>query len=638
MTALAGVWGWRGGSDALTKCRAALAAQGGCGGDESVAEIADLALGRRLFPLLPEDRFDAQPVLGGDGRFALVADLRIDNREELGEDLGLSRDRLAGLADSSLLALALLRWGGENTAERLLGDFAFAWFDRERHRLLLARDPLGQRPLFWHRGAGFFAFASMPRGLLALPGVEKRADEASVVRYLGLIPQMGPHSFYEGIRRVEPGQVLTVSVEGETGRRYWNPRPTPLRLGRFEDYVEAYRAELDAAVARRLRGAGPLVATHLSGGWDSSAVTATAARLRETGGGRVLAFTSVPRGGAGVDVPRGRFGDEGPLAAATARLHPNIEHVLVENPDKSPVTDLAAYAELFDRPMPNMCNHVWLGQIRTAARSAGARVLLTGEIGNWTITAAPNTLLADYVREGRWLAWARESWAMGRGGGARLRGILANSFGPWTPDFVWKRLRGLSRNPELTLVSLVHPRLRGRVTAEQEALGLGLARRPKDHFAAAVEAFSQMDNGEYRKGVLVGWGIDKRDATADRRLIEFCLSLPLDMLLKNGVRRPLARAALADRLPAEVLAERRKGYQSADWHVALTRDREKVRAMVERLAAEPSAASLIDVEHLRRLVREWPSGGWSDPRIMGLYRTGLITALTGGQFILTANP
>jgi asparagine synthase (glutamine-hydrolysing) len=226
---------------------------------------------------------------------------------------------------------------------------------------------------------------------------------------------------------------------------------------------------------------------------------------------------------------------------------------------------------------------------------------------------------------------------MRRSGGARIRGILANSFGPWVPDPVWKRFRGLSLNPELGAITTVHPRLRRRVVEEQEELGLGLARRPKDHVAAAVEAFSQMDYGEYRKGVLAGWGIDKRDATADRRLIEFCLSLPLETLLRNGVRRPLARAALADRLPAAVLDERRKGYQSADWHVALTRDRDKALALVERIAAEPSAAALIDVAHLRRLVVEWPSGGWADRGTIGLYRTGLIAALTAGQFILTAN-
>src|SRR5437763_9947232 len=124
-----------------------------------------------------------------------------------------------------------------------------------------------------------------------------------------------------------------------------------------------------------------------------------------------------------------------------------------------------------------------------------------------------------------------------------------------------------------------------------------------------------MDFGQYRKGILGGWGIDKRDATADRRLVEFCLSLPLDMLLSKGERRPLARAALADRLPAEVLDAKGKGYQAADWHEALTRDRPAIAALVERVADDETASSVVDVDWLRAALADWPSGGWNDRAI-----------------------
>jgi asparagine synthase (glutamine-hydrolysing) len=74
-----------------------------------------------------------------------------------------------------------------------------------------------------------------------------------------------------------------------------------------------------------------------------------------------------------------------------------------------------------------------------------------------------------------------------------------------------------------------------------------------------------MDQGNYNKGVLGGWGVDMRDPSADRRLVEFCLSVPPEQFLAGGVPRSLARRAFADRLPPEVLRERRKGYQAADW-------------------------------------------------------------------------
>jgi asparagine synthase (glutamine-hydrolysing) len=143
-----------------------------------------------------------------------------------------------------------------------------------------------------------------------------------------------------------------------------------------------------------------------------------------------------------------------------------------------------------------------------------------------------------------------------------------------------------------------------------------------------------MDWGEYRKGVLGGWGVDKRDATADVRLIEFCLSLPLEMLLKDGVRRPLARAALSDRLPTGVLEERQKGYQAAGWSEGLSRNLTEVRALIEAIAQHSIASSLIDVGLLRQLLRDWPSTGWERPDIRARYRSALLQALSAGSFIL----
>jgi asparagine synthase (glutamine-hydrolysing) len=635
MTAIAGFWSLDGRFDPSERCGSVISAQSPYGSRDAAARLGDLALAARLDRLFPEDEHDVQPLIGGGGRFALVADARLDNRAELAAALRLDSAEAGALADSELLLRALERWG-EEAVPRLLGDFAFAFYDAHQRRLLLVRDALGQRPLFWHKGKGFVAFASMPRGLHALDTVRKGPDEKALVRYLGSLPPAGPSSFYEGIERVEPGHVVALTLDGTARRRYWRPQRQELGLKRFEDYVEAYRSELDAAVARRLRGARGLVAAHLSGGWDSNAVTATAARLMAGSGGRVVAYTHVPRQAADAEAPSHRFADEGALAAATARLHPNIDHVTLASSGRSPIADLDRYASLFDRPVFNLCNHVWLSEIRSAAAAAGARILLSGEIGNWTISAAPNSLLADLLRERRWIAWSRSAWGMVRGGRARARGVAASSFGPWLPDPVWRAFARFSSGPEAGVTDPLHPRLRDAAAAEREARRIDPASPPKNYFEHAAEAILAMDWGEHRKGVLGGWGLDKRDPTADPRLIDFCLSLPLDMLIKGGVRRPLARAALADRVAPAVLDERRKGYQSADWHVGLTRDRLAIGRLLEAMAADDTASRLIDVERLRGLVRNWPGAGWGDPHTIGEYRIALLKGITAGHFILAA--
>lgn len=635
MTAIFGYWRFGAPRDTTgegCKMQSALASYGP---DESnLGQAGSLSLGRNLYRLLPEDRHDRQPLSDRGGRHWLVADLRLDNRGELAERLSIPAAEAAMLADSAILLRTLEHWG-TNALDHVLGDFAFAWFDADREALVLARDPLGQRPLFWHRGEGFLAFASMPKGLHALDAVERAPDIEALARFVGRVPPSGARSFYRGIQRIEPGHLVTFTATGTETRRYWKPERRELKLDSFDDYVAAYRAELDRAVACRLRGAGGMVATHLSGGWDSSAVTATAARLLTPVSGRVVAFTAIPAPDA-ANAPARKFADEGPAAALTAALYDNVDHVLVESSGASPLTVLARQNRFFERPLYNICNHVWLSQIRAAARDAGARVLLTGEIGNWTISAGPVSALADLVSQRRWGRWTREAAAMVRGRRARLRGIAANSFGPWVPAPLWRMVRNLSARGDARLESAVHPDWYARVVDERARSGGGLGRPSKDSFSRTVEAIGAMDYGEFRKGVLAGWGVDKRDPTADRRLIEFCLSLPVDMLLKDGVRRPLARAALSDRLPPGVLDETRKGYQAADWHCGLTADRAGIGELIEKIAADPDASRVIDVELLRTLLRDWPENGWEDGRILARYRTALLHALAAGAFILDA--
>ena len=122
-----------------------------------------LAMGRCLLRLLPEDDFDQQP-LSGAGVTSLVADLRLDNREELAAELGLSKQQISTLADSDLLLAAWQRWR-EECLDHLAGAFSFAVWDEQEQHLFLARDHTGERPLFYASAANCFAFASMPKGL-----------------------------------------------------------------------------------------------------------------------------------------------------------------------------------------------------------------------------------------------------------------------------------------------------------------------------------------------------------------------------------------------------------------------------------------------------------------------------------------
>jgi len=635
MTALAGMWRFDGRPDAAESCARMLAVQKLYGPDHG-AQWSDsaVALGRRLMRLLPEDAFDRQPFIAGEGRYVLVADVRLDNREELTEALRIPAPQARTLCDAAILLAAIERWD-DSCLERLVGDYAFAAWDGARRRLLLARDPLGQRPLHYHRTSKFFAFASMPKGLHALPDVPYAPDEDRIAEFLRLVPETGTKSYFLGIERVEPGHVVTVTTEGLATRRHWQPTKRQFVLRRPEEYSEALRDLLDQAVSCRLRGTGD-VGVYLSGGFDSGAVAATAAQLLAPSGRRLIAFTGAPREGYNGPAPPNRIIDEGPYAAATAALYPNIEHVVVRNEGRSPLADLDRKFFLFDRPVRGICATGWSHSLDNAVRKRKLRVALSGHLGNLGLSYDGVELLPELFRSGRWLRLWRESAALVAARQLRWRGVLARTFAPWCPPALWAWVNKIAKGytPDVGEFTAIHPR---RIDEHARTQFCDIAfRRWRDGFAMRLHTLQTMDPGNYQKGALGGVQVDYRDPSADVRLLEFCLGVPMEQFLHRGTFRSLARRALADRLPKQVLEEPRRGLQVADWHEDLTAARDCVVDELDRLDACPAAAAALDLPRLRRLTENWPSDGWERNEVCLPYRYTLLRAIAVGHFLRRA--
>src|SRR5215472_4881951 len=375
MTALAGFWSFRDSHDVAQQCGRMLKAQMIYGRETEKTWLGrGIALGQRMTRLLPEDVYDAEPVRGAQS--VLIGDLRLDNREDLSAQLGLTEARAKTMSDAALLLVAFERWD-EDTCTYLVGDYAFAIWDERRHRLVLARDIIGWRPLHFHRAEKFFAFASMPKGLHALPDIPRVPDEERAAEFLTLFPQYGSTTFFAGIEKVEPGHVFTVTRTGLHKHRYWNWSRRTFLVRKPEDYVEGVRHHLQQAVKSQLRGRSGQIAACLSAGLDSSAVVTTAARLLAPAGGRVIAITAVPPRHYNFPPPQQRLIDEGPIAAATAALYPNIEHVLVTSGDRTPLDTLDKDFFLFDAPVMNPCVWVWGRVINDEVRARNLTVLLT---------------------------------------------------------------------------------------------------------------------------------------------------------------------------------------------------------------------------------------------------------------------
>lgn len=611
MTAICGVWHRDGRPDAgdqVARMRRALAPYGT---DRSAAwDDGAVALGIGLARLLPEDRFDRQPLAAHD-RFHLVADLRLDNRVELAEALGLG-GRAATLADADLLLAAWARWGTD-TPDRLVGDFAFALWDAADRQLHLVRDLLGNRPLFYHLTDTRIAFATMARGLHALPDIPVAPDPLTLMDCIALAPRRGPRSFFAEISRVEPGQRVTIDADGRVACIDWFDWDAPRDLGLRSDadHVDALRSLLDRAVAARLRSDGA-IGSHLSGGMDSAAVTAAAALQLAERGARLSAYTHVPMAGARLDHWGERTLDEGPRAALLAARHANIDHVRVDAADRQIGDDMDAHFHAFEYPPFNLCNQVWLTEICRQMQRRGEQVMLVGIMGNMTISHQGIERLAMLAHGGAWptllgegLALRRNSWTWRR--------VASSAIGPLLPPHWLERIRRLAngKSPPLDLLAYAalnpalvdDPGYRAHLDHLDHGLHLPPIRSTRDRVVRVLRHSDVM--GLTQKGQLARFGVDQRDPTADRRLVELALAMPPHLLLRNGQTRWIYHQAFGARIPDGIRFQPGKGLQGADWPTRIEQARGTLAEELGR--ATPAAAALLDLASLNALAAQ-PTG------------------------------
>jgi asparagine synthase (glutamine-hydrolysing) len=591
----------------------------------SVAESNGIAIGGGSHRGHSEDEVESAPVAGAGGALTLVADARLDNRADLLALLGLAEPSSAQSSDALLMMRCFEKWG-DQAVDLFVGDFALALWDERSNRLLLARDFAGQRPLFYFETDRAVAVASLARGLHALDFVPRGVDEGRLLEVLAGLPHDGPETSFLGIARVLPGEAVTFRRGARSSRPLWSPPQGEIRLGSAGEYAEALNSRLDEAVAARLRGAKGAVGTHLSAGLDSSAVTASAALAWS---GRLLAFTSIPSGPLS-PLPKGRFGDEGMIAAETAAMYPNIEHHLIAAGERLPLENLGRQLELYERTDLNLPNLMWADRINDAAAAGGVKVLLVGSTGNTTISYGGPEALHDLLAQGRIGTFLGECLAARRAGfsGRTLLGIPVRHFLPRGLARSLIRLRRRERHPaSVGVLNPAHPGAAGLARRYERVE----THRGGSSVDVRLQMLRRVDFGTYNKGVLTQWGIDLRDPTVDRRVVEFCLQVPVEQYFRGGTPRALIRTALRGRVPPSVLDNPLRGLQSANWFSALSGALGEMERLLAAIGGCEAARRLVDIDQMHRLLRSCSSQTQGQASMV--YRYGLLRGLSAGEFI-----
>ncbi|KQM23666.1 MULTISPECIES: asparagine synthase (glutamine-hydrolyzing) [unclassified Sphingomonas] len=533
-------------------------------------KAAGVYLAHRRLAIVDLSDAGAQPMATPDGRGHLSYNGEAYNAPALRPELERAGYVFRGHSDSEVILYGCHKWGVIETARRLWGMFAFAYWDQQDRRLWLVRDRLGKKPIYWTKSEGSFAFASEIRPLLLHPETPREIDRSSVAEYLRTSYIAAPHSIIDGIHKLEPGAALAYSPETGDVRieRYWQLEDALARghadpfSGSPQDAVAEAEALLSDATRIRLMSDVPLGA-FLSGGVDSSVVTAL---MQQQGGGSTRTFS--------IGYQSAEY-DEGEDAARVA-AHLGTNHTRFTLEPRDAMAIVPNMAQIFDEPFADA------SQIPTFMVSKLARehvtVALTGDGGD--------EVFAGYNRH------AAAGGMLGRLGTLPrpIRSIVARGMTALSPR-QWQRifqvvpasmrpraagekihklaplLRLDSREQYRRVTSLWHDPA-SVVVKGSERLGVIDDKQLTSMFRDQVEEFRYLDLATYLPGDILtkvdrasmAVSLETRAPLLDHRLVEFSFRLPSSVHLNQGRTKWILRQILERYVPRELFERPKMGF------------------------------------------------------------------------------
>ncbi|WEJ99710.1 MAG: asparagine synthase-related protein [Candidatus Sphingomonas phytovorans] len=511
-----------------------------------------VALGHCLLRVNREDWFEAQPIQ--DGELTLVADARIDNREALAAKIGIAEATLRDMPDSAVLLAAYRHWG-DGFAEHLLGDFTFAIWNARSRVLLLGRDHMGQRGLFYHHGDTALVFATDVQALWAVEGVPRRLSEDALGRRLMMaVDRIPGQSLFEEITILPNATVLRFDDRGTvSSHRYWSPCAGVEHLGRDDAYfLETYRSTVEEAVACRVRRLIKPPALCFSGGFDSGSIAALAGPIVATQGGKLIAISSVLAEGEAFP-----FANNARAAVEAFRPYPFMDLHYYTRGDDHAFDDIETSFAATHNPIGTQ--YVRRGMYRIAA-STGARLVMDGHGGDYTVNMRSNGMLGRILLRGNVRLFVREFRLRMRKTRHRIHHVVRRDVLPgvlplWALSVFFKARRGFRpfwwRNG-------VAPRFARALISRGAVDPARLHRQYQTE--SRWEAYHQQllrntAAGPPAQRILASaHGLEFSRPFHDKRVVELGLAIPERLQFRDGLERYLARQAFADRLPASLLS------------------------------------------------------------------------------------
>jgi len=535
-----------------------------------------------------------QPIVSDDGGTAIVFNGEIYNHREIRRDLERLGHRFRSQCDTETVLRAFMEW---DTAcfERMRGMFGVALWSEASRRLVLARDRMGIKPLYYYRGGDDLYFGSELKAILEHAHIPRRLDERALDRFLSVNYVPGDRTLIEGIRKVPPGHLLEWSRGKFRMERWWElPRE-----GARPNSLEAAKEELDGllreSVREHLVSDVPL-GVWASGGVDSSTILDYAA---EQSGSKLKTFSISFRG---------RSFDESPYFREVAERYGTDHHEFDLNPEtelESAIQDFAYYS---DEPSADAgALPVWFlsrmsrQYVTVALSGEGADELFGGyETYQADRLARPLRLTPRWLR--RWVHGALERYVPVSDEKIGLeyklkRGIEGSWLDPDEAHFFWN---GTFSSEQLKAI-----RRGGGDNGLAE-----LARRVATGSAGVVERYMRVDQNCYLPDDILyktdrmsmAHSLEVRPPMLDHRIVEFAARLPVRLKIRDWRQKYVLKELMRGKLPERVLNRKKAGFDipTHDWFRRPLR-----RLLMDTLTPEAVKASGIFHEQaIEALIRD----------------------------------
>jgi asparagine synthase (glutamine-hydrolysing) len=560
-----------------------------------------VGLGIRRLAIIDLEGGD-QPIFSEDHSVVVVLNGEIYNYRELRAGLRRRGHKLSTESDTEVI-VHLYEDHGDACVDHLRGMFAFALWDGNRRRLLLARDRLGKKPLFYSARDGELCFASEPNGILQDADVPRNVDYAAIDRFLHYQYVPDPMSAFAAIRKLPPAHLLTWEDGQINTHRYWKLRYRPkLKLSQPEAQ-ELLRTRLLEATRLRLRSDVPLGAL-LSGGVDSSAVVAA---MAQTASGRVKTF-SIGFGHPGFD--------ETNYAGEVARLFDTDHHELRIQP--SVVDVLPRLVWHYGEPF---ADHSAIPSFAVAELTRRhVTVALNGDGGDEDFAGYSRYVVADRANRLEWVpkaVWRRGARLLARANpdataalplARGRRGLEMMALSPWEryaeymayfksaqrerlyrPDFA------ASLDPGSALDVVRTPYMDSDAENDVERL-----------LDADVHTYLPADLLVKMDIATMAHSLEVRSPLLDHMLVETAARLPMRTKLDRGQTKRIFKDALRAWLPDHILDRKKMGFAVplADWL------RGPLRRLPEQILLDTRSLQrgMFQQDELRRLIDDHQSG------------------------------